>query len=293
MRLRTLLAPLAVLAAAAAVRAADAWHVGLDKAIEAARRSGRPVLAVTIWKAGVCASCDAWRERVRPDPEFTRQLQRFEPAEWTYDCLGGEVIRWTLANGGRSPDPSAQLFVVGWDRKAVARLDDAKVTTPAAVAAWMKEQADAWERDHPRTAVPFRRASVELVGDGADRAPRCAELDAARAAGSVVLLYVTRDADGGDKALRAEVAASRKLERALLDSKQVADAAAGAVLLRLDLAEDADRALAAALSADRAPALLLWEPAAEKPSKLPATLTAPDLAFRLRKALPPKDEKPK
>lgn len=291
----------AMLAVPSALGAADGWHASLDAGLDAAKKSGRPVLAVTIWKQGVCASCDAWRDRVRPDADFRRQLQRFEAVEWQYDGLAGKVVKWTLANGGKSTDPAAQIFVVGADGKVAARIDDTKVSTPAAVAAWMRDQADAWERDHPRTAVPFARANVVLeaaagagIATGPAGAPsaRCPALAEARESKRAALLYFGRDGEPSDKALKAEASAARRLERTLLDSRLVADAAAGVLLLRFDLGDDAHRAFAASLGVDRAPALLLWEPGAEKPSRIAPAATAPDLVFKLKKLAPPKPDDP-
>src|SRR5574337_998879 len=104
--MRCSLLPAALLAlallAAPVAGAEDAWHPTLEKGLDAAKRSGKAVFAVTIWKAGVCARCDAWRERVRRDPEVAKQVQRFEAVEWLYDGLEGPVVQWTLANGGKS-----------------------------------------------------------------------------------------------------------------------------------------------------------------------------------------------
>ena len=221
---------------------------------------------------------------MRKDAEVARQVARFDAVEWVYDGLGGKVVRWTLANGGNSEDPSAQCFVVAADGKVLSRIEDSKAYTPASVSDWLREQADAWEKEHPRTALAFVRATVTATGEGAGRTVRCAEIDAAREAKLPILVYAGRDtADEKDKAARAEAAASRKLEKGVLDSKAAADAAAGWVLVRLDLAVPDEAAVAASLGADRAPVLLVWEPGADKPGKLPAAITGPDLAFRLRK----------
>jgi hypothetical protein len=221
---------------------------------------------------------------VRKDAEVARQTARFEPVEWIYDGLGGKVVRWTLANGGKSEDPSAQLFVVGAGGKVLSRLEDAKAYTPAAVSEWLAAQAEAWEKEHPRTALAFVPATVTATGEGAARTVRCAEVDEARAAGRPLLVYVGRDsADEKDRPARAEAAASRKFEKGALDSKAAADAAAGWTLVRLDVADPDQAAVAASLGAERAPALLLWEPGEEKPVRLPATISGPDLAFRLRR----------
>jgi hypothetical protein len=271
-----------------------AWHANLEKGLDAAKKSGKPVFVVTIWKTGFCNSCDTWRSRVPKDEGVAKALSRFEPVEWLYDNLNGKVIQWTLANGGKSTDPAAQLFVVGTDGKVVSRLEDAKSTTPASVAEWLKAQADQWEKDHPRTALAFARAEVVVEGEGKDAKARCAALDAARAENKPVLLYFGRDAADSDKPRAAEAAAARKFEKGPLDSKAAAEAAAesknGWTLLRFDLAEPSHAALAKSLGVEKAPALLLWEPVAAEPTKLPPAITGPDLAFKLKKAgaAPPK-----
>jgi hypothetical protein len=40
-------------APAAAPAEEPAWHASLEKGVEAAKRSGRPLFLVTIWKTGV------------------------------------------------------------------------------------------------------------------------------------------------------------------------------------------------------------------------------------------------
>lgn len=235
-----------------------------------------------------------------PGDEGVRgQLERFERVVWRYDGLDGKVIPWTLANGGTSHDPSVQAFVVAPDGKLLSRCEDAAVSTPSAFAKWLREQADRWERDHPRTALPLVRAEVACEGEGATRTARCAAVEGARAVGRPVLLWFGREAPPADdrskdaKTRRAESAAAREAERAVLDSKQAADAAAasgpdGWTLLRFDLA-DADHALyARSLGVETAPALLLIVPGEEEPVRMPRP-TAADLAFRLRKHAP-KDE---
>lgn len=271
----------------AGARAEDAWHTTLQKGIDAAKKSGRPVFVLTLWKDGVCNLCDTWRSRVKVDADVAKQLARYEAVQWTYDGTGGAVIKWTLANGGKSTDPAAQLFVVGTDGTVLARCDDAKVYTPASVSEWLKGQADAWEKAHPRTALPFVRATVSVAAEGTTTTATCAEVDAAREAKRPLLLYFGRDGDAADKTMKADAAACRKFERTVLDSKNAADAATGWTLLRFDVSDAAHAKFGASLGVERTPALLVWEPAAAEPSRLPATVTAPDLAFKLRKLAPP------
>ena len=90
--------------------------------------------------------------------EVRRQLARFEPVHWLYDGLGGKVIRWTKEHGGTSEDPAAQAFVLTAQGKVVARAENnATLYAPKAFARWLKEQADRYEREHPRTKVALGR----------------------------------------------------------------------------------------------------------------------------------------
>lgn len=265
-----------------------AWRASLDDGCEAAKQSGRAVLVLTIWKKGVCNACDSFRSQVQQDARFLAAARRFELVEWQYDGLNGKVIPWTLENGGKSRDPSAQLFVVSPAGKVVARCATETTYAPSQAAEWLTEQAAAWERDHPRTAVPFRSAQVGVAGGETV----CAAFDEARAAGRPVLVYVAREgvAENRDekvtkelRARRAEAAACREVERGALDSKLAADAAEGVALLRLDLGDDAHAKWALALGVEKAPALLLFVPGEEKPVVLPKTLSGADLAARLKK----------
>lgn len=265
-----------------------AWRSTLDDGCDAAKQSGRPVLVLTVWKQGVCNACDTFRSQVQQDARFAAAARRFELVEWQYDGLNGKVIPWTLANGGKSRDPSAQLFVVSPGGKVVARCATEKTFVASQAAEWLTEQAAAWEREHPRTAIPFRSAQVAVTGEVAV----CAAVDEARAAGRPVLVYVAREgvAENRDekttkeqRARRAEASACRDLERGALDSKLAADAADGVTLVRIDLGDDAHAKWALALGVEKAPALLLFSPGEEKPVVLSKTITGSDLAARFKK----------
>ncbi len=267
------------------------WRSSLDDGLDAARQSGRPVLVLTIWKQGVCNACDSFRSQVHQDPRFLAAARRFELVEWQYDGLNGKVIPWTLENGGKSRDPSAQLFVVSPGGKVAGRCAADKTFVASQAAEWLTEQAAAWEREHPRTAIPFRSAQVSAAADAAV----CVAFDEARAAGRPVLVYVAREgvAENRDekitkelRARRAEAAACREIERGPLDSKLAADAAEGVTLLRLDLGDDAHAKWALAFGVEKAPALLFFAPGEEKPVVLPKTLSGADLAARLKKLAP-------
>ena len=86
-----------------------------------------------------------------------------------------------------------------------------------------------------------------------------------------------------DKSAKAQAAASRKLEKGLLDSEQAAKAVDGWTLVRLDVADADQLAFAKTLGADKAPALLVIVPGEEKPQTIDASITGEALAFRLKK----------
>jgi hypothetical protein len=282
------LAAAALLGAAAFAQDPQRW-TSLEDGVKAGRKSGRPVLVVTIWKTDVCNTCDTWRDRVPKDPDVARQLPRFEQVEWLYDGRSGKVIPWTRQHGGTSEDPAVQAFVVAPDTGDVARAPTETAYAPSQFAKWLKEQADAFEKSHPATKVPFVPAEVAETADGTAKKWTCAALDEARAAGRPVLVYVTRsDRADADKPAKAQAAASRKLEKGGLDSADVAKSLDGWTLLRLDLADLGHAAYAKTLGADRAPALLAIVPGEEKPQALDSSLASDALAFRIRKLTPKK-----
>ncbi len=217
---------------------------------------------------------------MQSDEDVKKRLPRYETVEWLYDGLGGKVIKWTHEQGNTNDDPSVLAYVVGVDGSVVSTAPRPNV--PAAFAEWLEEQADVYERTHPTSRVPLVRAQVTAEGEGADRTLSCAAFDEARAAGRPVLLFVGRSArPEDDKKARGEASASRKIEKGSLDSKAVAEAAEGLVLLRLDVG-DADHAtLAAALGVEKVPALLLFG-AEETPDNV-VKVGAASLAHRLKK----------
>lgn len=213
---------------------------------------------------------------------------RFETVEWLYDGLNGRIIPWTKQHGGTSDDPSGQAFVVGVDGRVLARCPDAKAHAASAFATWAGEQADLYEKSHPRTRVQLLRAGVSLDGSGADARATCQEYDAALAARQPILLYVGRDSfEEADRVGKAEAAAAAKLEKGALDSKSAAEASVGWRLLRIDLARAPDRAFAALLGVKAAPALVLVpvpaEGAAAVPQILPRATDGASLAYALKK----------
>jgi hypothetical protein len=198
------------------------------------------------------------------------------------------VIPWTLENGGTSHDPAGQAFVLAADGTVEARAPDAAVHQPAAFADWLREQADHFERRHPRTKVPFVRASVVAEGEGDERTVRCPDLERAREEGTSALLYFGREDRSDDsRGDSTQAKAARKFERTVLDSESAAEAAKGWVLLRFDLSDPDDARLALSLGIAKAPTLALVLPGAEGP-EIPATagLTGAGLAALLKKRGP-------
>ena len=297
---RRILAPLVLLVLAVVcvghALAGDAltWRATPKEGCDLSKESGRAVLVVTLWKEGVCNSCDTWRSRVRTDEKFLAAARKFESVEWIYDGLDGKVIPWTLANGGTSRDPSAQAFVLSRTGSVIARCPTEKTYLPSAIADWLDTEAANYERDHPTTAVPLKWAEVSVTQTGTTKTATCEALDTAVAAGRPVLIYVGRDlvTDASrddkltkeDRARRTEGAQARDFERRVLDAKSVADAAGAWTLLRLDLADDAHAALAQNYGVEHAPAVVLIVPGEAKPSVVAKTISVADFAFRLRKA---------
>lgn len=220
---------------------------------------------------------------------MAKLFPRFEAVEALYDGLNGKIIPWTKQNGGTSDDPSAQVFVVAHDGKVIARCDDRTAHQPKAFIEWMKGQAGSWEKEHPRTKVPFIPADTTVKGEGAARTASCAALEEAIKAATPVLLYFAREsADAKDKKAIAEAAECRKFEKGTLGSASAAEAASGWVLLRLDTAEVAGALLAARYGVTTVPALVALLPAEEKPVVMGAATSAGSLALLLGKHGKPK-----
>lgn len=273
----------ALLAGAAFAQDPARW-TNLDDGLKAAKKSGKPVLVITCWTGGVCNTCDTWHDRVPKDADVQKQLPRFEQVEWNYDGTGGVVVTWTKKHGGTSDDPAIQAFVVAADGGEVTRAPTQQVYAPGDFAKWLKEQADAFDKAHPVTRLAFAAAEVTSEGEGAAKKWSCPAIDAAKKDGRPVLVYVTRgERADADKAAKAQAAASRKMEKGVLDSEQASKAADGWTLVKLDVADPDQLAYAKTLGADKAPALLVVVPGEEKPQALDAAITGEALAFKLKK----------
>ncbi len=279
----------AVLLAGAALAQDPVPASNLEDGLKAAKKSGKPLLVVTIWKEGVCNSCDTWRGRVPKDADVARQLSRFERVEWLYDGLNGKVIPWTKEHGGTSEDPAVQVFVVGLGGREVTRAPRDSAFAPEAFAKWLKDEADTFGKAHPVTRIPFVAAQVTKTQGGTTPTWSCAAIDDARSSKIPVLVYVGRgEPDASDKAAKAQAAASRKLEKGLLDSETAAKALDGWTLVKLDVADADHLAYAKSLGVEKAPALLLIVPGEEKPQVVDPSITADSLAFKLKKLAPKK-----
>jgi hypothetical protein len=214
--------------------------------------------------------------------EVKAELRRFEIVEWWYDGLNGKIIPWTTEHGNTSHDPSVQAFVLKADGAVLARAPNAEVYQASSFTKWIQGQADEFEKKYPATRVPFLRA--EVVAEDGGTAVHCPALDEAREAGRPVLAYFGREErEGQDRGHRAEVKAARKLEKSALDSKKAAEAAAGWVLLRFDLGDEAQARFAAILGVEKAPGLVLFAPGAEQGEVLTSRPTGASLAYLLKK----------
>lgn len=221
---------------------------------------------------------------MQSDEDLQKVLPRFEAVEQHYDGLNGKIIEWTLEHGNTNHDPSILAFVVGADGEVFASLMDGKQYQASAFTKWAEEQADAYEKLHPATRLPFVRGKVTVLGEGDEAEASCAALDEAREEGRPVLLYFGRGRfDEGDKDARREVKAARKFEGKTLDSKSAEKYAEGWVMLRFDLADEDHARLAEQFGVEEAPTLVLLPAGAEEPELLGSRTSAGALGSALRR----------
>jgi hypothetical protein len=222
---------------------------------------------------------------VQGHDKVTAVLARFEAVEWRYDGLHGKAIKWTNERGNTHPDPSVLAFVVTPDERLVAMAPGRSVYAASSFAKWLREQSDAYERAHPRTKVPFVRATVETTGGE----PRCDEMTKAREAGKpIVLLFGREGRPDDDRSAKAEVKATRAFVKKQLGSKQAAENAKGWTLLRFDLADAGHASFAKKLGVSQAPATLMIVPGEKDPIDLTTKLRSGSLAYWLKKHGPPR-----
>jgi hypothetical protein len=212
--------------------------------------------------------------------EVVALLGRFEAVEWRYDGLGGKAIAWTKERGNTNDDPSVLAYVVGSDERLVAACPGNDAYSAPAFATWLREQAGAWEREHPPTRVPFVRAEVARTEDGV----RCPAFDEAKESGRKVMLFFGRERRPDDERdEKKQVEATLAFVKKQLQSERAAKRAEGWVLLRFDLANEDHAAFARALGVTEAPAMLMANPPDEPPADLTAKLRSGSLAYWLNK----------
>jgi hypothetical protein len=269
--------------------APEGWHGDLDAGLKAAKESGKPVLVVTLWGNDQCLVSMGWREKVQRNATVRSLAARFERVEWLYGTLSGKVIPWTRSRGGTSDDPKVQAFVVEHDGKLVARCPDADVMEPRALSIFLQREAEAWDRTHARTKVPFLPPEIATEGEGATRKVTCRALLDAKAEKVPAAVYVWKKALPTDDAKgKAESEACRRFDRESLGSAEAAKAAEGWTLVLLDRA-DADQALLAkSLGVEVAPAVVLVVPGEPKPVVLDRGIGGGGLAVHFRKYAPAK-----
>lgn len=208
--------------------------------------------------------------------------------EWCYDGLGGKIIEWTMENGSPKDHPSLLAFIVGRDGKVFSLLDNGQQYQASSLSKWAEEQANAYEKKHPTTRMPFARGSVRIRREGTDTKASSDEVDEAREKKQPILLYFGRGYHAPkDKVGKREVKRARKFEKGALNSKKSAAQAKGWVLLRFDLADEEHAAFAKQHGVTEAPTLMMWTPAGEKPVTLDRKITTGSLVMKMKKALEP------
>jgi hypothetical protein len=214
---------------------------------------------------------------VQPHEKLGKLLPKVEAVEWHYDGLNGKIIPWTKENGGHSDDPSVQAFVVGRDGAVFARCPDAKAYNASALADWLEEQIRAYGKKYPRLSLPFEEPEG-LTRDGDDVAW---DQDA-----RPLLLFIGREERRDDDRLaQKQVKVTRKFEKRAFQHKDLAEAAKGWTLVRLDIADENHALLARKFGVTVAPALLMFLPGEEKPTDL-RKIKAASLVYHLKKHAP-------
>lgn len=220
-------------------------------------------------------------------------LHRVEPVEWCYDGLGGSIIKWTMDNGSTKADgkpqdhPSLLALLVGVDGEVESLLSNNQQYNVGGLTKWLDGQLKAYEKAHPRTRLPFVLADVQLRGTGPEAKASCSDAERAHDAGQPVLIFVGRERFGEkDKAAKKEYKKARSFQKKVLDAKSVEKQKAGWTFLRLDLADDGHKTLAASWGITAAPGLLAWLPGEEAPKDLGPRVNAFALAKLLKENRP-------
>lgn len=219
---------------------------------------------------------------MRPHEKVSKLLPKVEAVEWLYDGLGGKIIPWTLENGGHSKDPSVQAFIVARDGSVFSRCPDGQAHSASGLSSWLKGEITKFEKKYPRTAFRFEAPDMDLI----DGRPASESFMAARREKKPILLYAGRDSAGPkDRKARKEVKAARKFEKGALSSKKAAEAAAGYVLFKIDLADERQAKWAKTKGIEKAPRLLLFLPGEAEPVDL-SKVKGASLAYHLKKHAP-------
>jgi hypothetical protein len=186
--------------------------------------------------------------------------------------------------GKPNDHPSLLAFLVGRDGKPFAILSNQQQYQAGSLSKWALEQLGLYEREHPRTRLPFVPAKVEVDGEGTDLQASCEECATAHEAGLPIMLYFGRGHfDPKDKKAKKQNKLARKFEKGTLNSKTAQKAAKGWTLLRFDLSDPDHAAYATKLGVKAAPDLLLWLPGAEKPEVLGRQTSGHRLASLFKK----------
>jgi hypothetical protein len=215
---------------------------------------------------------------VQPNEKLGKLLPKVEAVEWHYDGLNGKIIPWTKENGGHSDDPSVQAFVVGRDGTVFARCPDAKAYNASALADWLEEQIRAYGKKYPRLSLPFEEPEG-LTRDGDD-------VTWNQDARPLLLFIGREERRDDDRPAQKQVKVTRKFEKRAFQHKDLAEAAKGWTLVRLDIADENHALLARKFGVTVAPALLMFLPGEEEPTDL-RKIKAASLVYHLKKHAPP------
>ena len=214
---------------------------------------------------------------MQPHEKLGKLLPKVEAVEWHYDGLKGKIIPWTKENGGHSDDPSVQAFLVARDGNVFARCPDAKAYSASGLADWLAEQIRAYEKKYPRLSLAFEEPDG-LVRDGDD-------VTWSQDARPLLLFVGREERRDDDRSAQKQVKETRKFEKRAFKHKDLAEAAKGWTLVRLDLANEDHALLARGLGVTEAPALLMFLPDEEKPQDL-KRIKAASLLYHLKKHAP-------
>ena len=214
---------------------------------------------------------------MQPHEKLQKLLPKVEAVEWYYDGLNGKIIPWTKENGGHSDDPSVQAFLVARDGNVFARCPDAKAYSASGLAGWLDEQVRAYAKKYPRLSLAFEEpADVERDGNKVTW----------RQGARPLLLFIGREERrDDDRAAKKQVKETRKFEKRAFQHKDLAEAAKGWTLVRIDLGDETHALIARGFAVTEAPALLMFLPDETRPKDL-GKIKAASLVYYLKKHAP-------